>query len=223
MNRGPDVQPTWHLELEAEQQRLRQLAGEVPIADFLTEAKATLQQWESKPDEMYGRLAATIGNVLNSVPYSGDKSAQAATWLLADDTIRRKAHALAVPTLIRLLFQLASEPVNDRSDWPAVRSERAQWWLDAWNRLDQAMDRDFNPDDLPELTGGPAAAVKADYYQHQFQFRQLDPLFKRAASAALAHLYSLPPERSEELGHLLTTYLSESTRNEYFPPRGEPL
>lgn len=216
------VQPTWDLQLEAEQQRLRRMAGEVPVDDFLKEANATLKQWESKPDEVYGRLAETIGDVLNSAPYSGDKSAQAATWLLAAETIRRKARAISVPTLIRLLYQLASEPVSDRSDWPAVRSERAQWWLDTWNRLDQAMDRDFNPDHVPELTAGPTAAAKAEYYRQQFQFRQAEPLFKRTASAYLAHLYSLTPERPEELGHLLTTHLSESTRNAYFPPGGKP-
>jgi len=216
------VQPAWELELEAEQQRLRRMAGEVPVDDFLGEANATLKRWESKPAEAYGQLAETIGDVLNSAPYSGDRSAQAATWLLADETIRRKARATSVPTLIRLLFQLASEPVSDRNDWPGVRFERARWWLKTWNRLDQAMDPEFNPDHLPELSAEPNAAAKAEHYRQQFQLRQIEPLFKRTASAYLAYLYSLQPERPEELGLLLTTHLSESTRNAYFRARGEP-
>jgi len=215
------VQTGWELELEAEQQRLRRLADELRVDDFVNDARATLKQWESKPDEMYGRLAETICDLLNSAPYSGDKAAKAATWQISEQTIRGKA--LTIPTLIRLLYHLASEPVSDRNDWPAVRSERASWWLETWNRLDQAMDPNFDPDDLPDLSSHPKAVAKNDYYKQQFELRKVEPHFKQTASSFLAHLYSLPPERSEELNVLLTKYLSDATRNQYFPTPNEQV
>lgn len=217
MKRNSVVQTGLEREFETEQQRLRRLAGELPVDQFVNEAVTTLKQWESKPDEMYGRLAETIGDLLNSAPYSGDKTAKAGTWQISEQTIRGKATAIPIPTLIRLLSHLASESVSDRNDWPALRSERARWWLETWNRLDQAMDPNFNPDDLPELSSAPHAVAKNDYYKQQFKLRQVEPHFKLTASDYLAHLYSLPPEGSDELNVLLTKYLSDATRNQYFP------
>lgn len=215
------MQTGWELELEAEQQRLRRRAGELRVEDFVNEALVTLKQWESKPDEVYGRLAETICDLLNSAPYSGDKTAKAATWQISEQTIRGKATALTIPTLIRLLYHLASEPVSDRNDWPSVRSERASWWLETWSRLDQAMDPNFDPDDLPHLSSHPRAVAKNDYYKEQFKLRKVEPHFKQTASSYLAQLYSLPPEQSEELNVLLTKYLSDAARNQYFPTADE--
>ena len=217
------MQTDWKLELEAEQQRLRRLTGEPRVDDFVNEALATLKQWESKPDEMYGRLAETICDLLNSAPYSGDKAAKGATWQISEQTIRGKATALTIPTMIRLLYHLASEPVSETNDWPSVRSERAGWWLETWNRLDQAMDPNFDPDDLPELSSHPRAVAKNDYYKQQFKLRQVEPHFKQTASSYLAHIYSLAPERPEELNVLLTKYLSNAARKQYFPTPNEQV
>jgi hypothetical protein len=211
------VQPGSEHELETEQKRLRRRAEELSVDDFVTEAGATLKQWENKPDEMYGRLAETIDDLLNSAPYSGDKTAKTATWQIAEQTLTRKTDEIPIPTVISLLYHLASEPLSHRNDWPAVRSQRAQWWLEAWNRLDQEIDPNFDPDDLPDLSPDTAALAKAEYYKQQFQLRQTQSHFKQTASRHLVHLYSLPPERVQELNALLKTFLSDATRNEYFP------
>ena len=201
------MQPGLENELEVEQQRLRRLASEALLDEFLSEANATLTRWENKPSEAYGRLAETIGDLLNSGLYSGDRRSQPASWRLAEDTIRRKSHTIPVLTLVRLLYHSASEPLSGRSDWPAVRSERARWWIEAWNRLYEAIDSNFNREDVPPLSADPAAKAKAEYYTHQSQLRQAEPHFKRTATAYLNQLYSLPPEQPEELKRLTTTLL----------------
>ena len=216
------VEEQWERELETEQQRLRRLASSMTVADFVNEANATLRQWENKPNEMYGRLAETIADLLNSAPYSGDKTAKAATWQIAEQTFARKVHSIPVPTLVRLLLHLASEPLSDRNDWPTVRADRASWWLETWNRLDQAMDPKFDPDDVPDLSAKPGAP-KTEYYKQQFKLRQVEPHFKQTASSYLAHIYSLAPERPEELNVLLTKYLSNAARKQYFPTPNEQV
>jgi len=207
---------SWEPELEADQQRLRDLATTVTLEEFLSRAKAMTARWEAGPGEAYGQLALAVCDLLCSAPYSGNKQAQAAAWTLAADTIERKQFTVSVPVVVSLLYHSASEPVSERNDWPAVRRERARWWLETWNRLDQAFDKHFNPKHVPETSDMPADESKAESYRQQVRLRHVEPLFKQTAVRYLVQLYALPPKDADELTSLVTAHLSTAAVKAHF-------
>jgi len=237
------MQQDWEKQFQKEQERLRLSTTKIALDDFLKKIPMTLKNWENAPNEWYGLTVLGICNLLNSAPYSGQSNAKETTWKLADETLKRMGDTLSVPIVIQLLHHSASETLYKRNDWPEIRLQRAQLWLETWSRLEREKDKDFNPENMPEVnvsppreTGLPAGVspesisdttlrkeylqaisknqAYTEYYNYQFRLRQLEVQFKRIASAYLISSYSKPPKRFEEINKLLTAYLAASKESE---------
>lgn len=226
------MQQDWEKRLQDEQERIRVLASETPLNSFLHEIPLILKNWENAPGEWYGLIALRICDLLNSVPYSGQKEAQNATWKLAEETIQKKEDTLSIPTTVHLLYHLSSEPLCERKDWNNCRFQRVQLWVKTWTRFETEKDNSFNPENVPELNVSPPKEaklprgiapefifdpelrqeylqaieqnqLKAENYNYQFRLRKLEIPFKKIASNYLINLYSKEPRNIEEIQKLL--------------------
>jgi hypothetical protein len=127
--------------------------------------------------------------------------------------------------------------------WAQDRSERVKYWLHAWQRLESAINRNFDFNNRPVLNVlpppgyGPAGIApesikdpkaRADYeraiaankekiadYNKQWQLRQLDNYFTPPAKRFLVEAYSKPPYNLEELRVNLNAYsVNQNVKNE---------
>lgn len=125
--------------------------------------------------------------------------------------------------------------------WAKMRKEQLKLWLHAWQRLEKTIDKNWNPDDVPEmdlkglegvsfvsgmtscLTNDPKlkakyeAAVEAfrkkrEYYSEQHQIRQLMKSFYAEAEQYVIQAYSTPPFNLEELQQALDASLADQDR-----------
>jgi len=120
--------------------------------------------------------------------------------------------------------------------WAVLRERQAKLWLHAWKRLVNAMDRNWDPRDVPAINlasncGLPSgvspeairdpdarakyeAAIeanrkKAEEYNKQDKLRSLGKRFLPLAERTLVQAYRTPPRRNEELRKHLRAFLPD--------------
>jgi len=130
---------------------------------------------------------------------------------------------------------LTSADSSDSAAWSRERRAKAGFWLHAWARLENQINRNFDFSDRarlnvrpPEETGLPAGIVpegirdpklRAQYeaaiaantkkgreWDRQSELRALDETFPKIAEAYVVRVYSQPPSHIEELRQHLTAY-----------------
>ncbi len=148
---------------------------------------------------------------------------------------------LPLPQYVQFVEFLGFDPpVIDQEAWNDLRSQKAQFWLEAWRRVTQATDPKFDPDDRPLLnvlpplsTGLPAGAspagikdprlrteyektiaqnnAKAQQYSEQSWLRRNGPSVYEGMKHYLVIAYSRPPSNLSELQRLLSEYIEDAS------------
>jgi hypothetical protein len=208
-----------HLELDRLEALIRELQSRgQPIAD-----DDTLRTLMQATDTLSSR---DLGNYQR----------QDALLYEAADLALRSGRTLPLEDELNLLAHLETDQPDDghvNAAWREKRRDRANRWLSALRRLDEAVDSAFDPNDTPALNvpapeGLPAGVApvhirdpelrqryeadiesnlaKADRYAQQWRVRQLRELYEPRAIRYLARAYGTRQAESAELVQLLDEY-----------------
>lgn len=201
-------------------------------------AEATRLKWAEKDKERYAILMLTICSSLRSTRLAGPRAAGLARQY-ALSTLR-DANEISLETELQLIGQVTSDLLPQRApagnDWLLRRKEDVAVRLHGWNRLEQAIDRSWDPNefwslvrprpplDVPWVTGNPPEVIRdpnvraeyvaaleesrrqVEYHNTQRRLRRLKSYFTPLAARYIARVYSIPPFNTEELRRLLNEY-----------------
>jgi hypothetical protein len=203
--------------------------------------------WRTRDKKYYGALMLRVCQVLRSdcaddrIPF--DEIRQIARQAL-DTYDRQRRDNISVETEYWLVVQLQENPTYSKGgmsdeQWSADRRSKAIRWLKAWQRMERAIDKKWDPNDFPPRsvappaeTGLPAGVVpdaikdptlrseyekaiqaakqKAETYIDQKQLRNLKKSFSRSLLHFLASAYTIEPYNDSELVELLGTYCEDA-------------
>jgi hypothetical protein len=139
--------------------------------------------------------------------------------------------------LLEHLVPVAPHGTPGGAAWQATRRDAATRWLSALRRLDEEVDGDFDPDDVPlvnvpvpgeNLPAGVAPehvsdpALRREYertvqrnaehavrYLRQVELRRLREHYRPVATRAIVDSYAQPPDDTDELRQLLADHESD--------------
>ncbi len=204
------------------------LQRDLPAAERL--AKETMR--ERSGDPLFGELMLALIEGLRSSEFDGHEE-YALSYRLVRETLRA-GKPLQVETQVKLVLYLNADRTTPgtRSGQPWIEQRRgdSRLWVEAWKRLDSAIEPDWDAEDLPSLKvappgGGPAgvapesvkdpeqraqyeAAIeanrrKAQRYRTQLKLRRLKDRFLPQVEKQLIAVYSQLPHDLEELEGLI--------------------
>ncbi|MBC8869294.1 MAG: hypothetical protein H8E44_07740 [Planctomycetes bacterium] len=199
-------------------------------------------KWIRKKPELYARLMLHLVDNLSSVVAEYSKY-RAITEKYAIELLD-KVDAMPLDVEFGLLryvrheFEDQTVKLPDDKTLNQVRRQKAGRWLDAWKRLHQGIDKNWDPEDLPrkniappDATGLPSGVapdtiedpkLRAEYemaietnrqkneeYKKQYRLRKLKKRFSRKIEKFLVTAYSTPPYNMQELGKYLRDYVDD--------------
>lgn len=209
----------------------KDLSGLARLADEIESKWASLNK-----DYYAGLMVEVVG------AFSGNDLKDDRQYVLAIKYAKaalEKGDALPLEAEIKLVRFLQGGPEYDTGgmkpeQWGQDRSERARYWLHAWQRLERSINRNFDFNQRPTLNVlpppgyGPAGIspssikdpkARAEYerriaennekiaeYNRQWQLRQLDDYFTPYVKRFIIEAYSKAPYNLEEIRGYLNTY-----------------
>jgi hypothetical protein len=223
-------------ELKQDLERLKHLADSGNLDNFKANADAMLGKWAGRNLMEYSSAVYQIATLLRSADFP-DRDRQSTILRAYVVGAIEKGDALPIDTELRLLLVLPTNASADRQDWPRSRSMIAQFWLRAWQRLDEELKKPFDRNDLPEENIRPPAATglpagvspeairdsalrveyekalgennrKAEHFRLRLALERLELPFKETAKGYVSTAYATPPLNLEELVRYLETYVS---------------
>ena len=204
------------------------------------------KNWVSRDTDLYANLMLKLANgAANSGESSLIRYQDAEKIALM---ALEKFDQISLDTIAELLLYLQAEPKysvgsTNSEAWAKQRRAKAILWLRAWQRIEDGIDKNFNPNDLPQInilppsqTGLPAgvapeaikdlglrreyeAAIaknnqKAEKHRYQYRLRKIKEWFPDNIQRFLANSYSQAPSRIDELSRLLSLYVVEKNVRE---------
>lgn len=196
-------------------------------------------RWGEADKERYGYLMLRICDVLKSpgFPAKGHSLAREYAMLAL-----RKSRELPLSIVFKLLLRVEADWRHfanlDEAHWSAERSAKVQLWLQAWKRVEEGIDKNWDPSkpppwevSPPTATGLPAgvapeavqdpklraeyeAAIEAnrkkwEWHKSQRQLREIEREYLAWAEYYIVSAYSRPPSNVPELEAYLRTYLRD--------------
>lgn len=215
------------------------------------EAHALEEKWRGEP--AYFARVLQLADTAHSI-FFPDRPAHDA--LIRDIVLTALDQPVEPPAeiAVKLIQHLPVEPDSQHHGvegeaWELLRCRQAKAWLRGWQRLDVAIDPNFDPDDVPaanlDAPGGlPSGAApeavadpdqravydaalaanraKAERYREQIELRRTRMPYMYQAREALAALYRQPPAARTELDRLLDEFsISHDQRARIFAALGE--
>ena len=100
-----------------------------------------------------------------------------------------------------------------KDEWEKDRKERAEYWLHAWQRLENEFDKNYNfeanrPINHQNLT--PQEKAKIEIYTKQYTLHKLRDSFFKQFKEFLVNAYAMQPYNSIELEGLLKKFVSDT-------------
>jgi len=230
-----------HLQTIHTLREAKNIDGLTQVADEV-EAK-----WGAISPHNYASLMLEIVNSLSG--YNLNDARQYTLAIRYAKQALQRADALPLNSEIKLVRFLEGGPEYDTGqmkpeEWMQDRRERAKYWLHAWQRLNNEINRNFDFNNnrprlnlLPPPGFGPAgiapeaikdpqarAKYEADIaandakrleFNMQWELHNLDKYFTSSAKRFLAEAYSRPPYNTDELRQYLDSYhVDENTKRE---------
>lgn len=206
------------------------------------------EKWLTEDPDHYARLMLDVVNNLTWLARSDYGSYRATTEKYAIETLEK---AERIPAniefdLLRYVRPKFDEAAVQLVDERSVRQERRRKilrWLDAWKRLEQAIDPDWDPEDLPfeniappigtglpsgvcpraikdpELRAEYEAAIEAnrkknEEYKRQRMLRKVKRRFSPRLEKTIVTAYSRPPHDMKELAQFVRIYIEDQPMRE---------
>lgn len=197
-------------------------------------------EWRSTDIEMYGRLMLAFCRELAAADTGTGPLAKLCQNFAMEAL--RSANRLPIKSECMLLEYVrldacATHPPVKGEAWEKLRNQQVRLWLHAYRRIEESLDKDWDPKNAPSAKlgpmvaapqsgGGPSAGpgpealeeyrvkseslerAKEKYFQ-QYEAHELKDSFCPRAETLLVHVYSLPPPSIAELEELLNEYISE--------------
>ena len=196
-------------------------------------------RWAEADKERYGYLMLGICNALKSPGFREKGHSLAREYAML---ALRKSSGLPLLVVFKLLLRVEADWRHfeslDKADWSTERSAKVQLWLQAWKRVEEGFDRNWDPNkpppwqvSPPAATGLPAgvgpeavqdpklraeyeAAIEANrkkwqWYKSQQELRELKQHYLPWAEYYIVSAYSRPPSDVPGLEGYLQNYLSD--------------
>jgi len=235
------------LEMEAQEyeqslNQIQSLAKSRDLQSLERFAEEMEGKWIRKKPELYARLMLHLVDNLSSV--IAEYSKYRATTEKYAIQLLDKVDGMPLDVEFGLLryvrheFEDQTVKLTDDKSLNQVRRQKARRWVDAWKRLNDAIDKDWDPEDLPEESVAPPdatrlpsgvapeeiddpklraeyeAAIKAnrqknEEYKKQLRLRRLKKRFSPKIEKFLVTAYSTPPYNMQELGKYLRDYVDD--------------
>jgi hypothetical protein len=211
------------------------------LGGFEEAIKRIEQKWDETGSPYYFDLLLRACDLLSSVDW-GDSERQYALEQNYAVLALTKSEQVPLEVEVRLLLHLQNVPSKSacmsEEAWARLRNERAQLWLRAWQRLENAFDEDFDFDDYPDInvmpplsSGLPAGIspehitdpeLRAEYeatisenekrireYNRQDSLRKTRLWFLPKAERYIVKAYSESPLDLKELESYLEMYVAD--------------
>jgi len=228
--------------------RAHALRNSKDIKGLESMVKEIQKTWSQKDRRKYGYLMVNTLNSWASACKRSDKKPpmnvihQYATQVLSTYD-PNKADDISIETefdLVSILHEQYeySKVKHTDDEWISTRREGAERWFHAWRRLENAIDKDWDPNDIPTenvdlpegVTGFPGMppelikdpALRAEYEQaikknrekteirnEQLNLRNTKNRYRRIVEKYLISTYSIPPYANEELSKYVNEYIAE--------------
>ena len=228
----------------------KQLNGLVSLANEIQ------TKWHKKNKQMYGALMA---HTLRSwISACGTARKEAPMKLIRQYATRalstynsKNTDNISVESefdLVSIVHEEYTYSKGKHSDkeWANARRKGTERWFHAWQRLESAIDKDWNPNNRPvmnvtppkgiaisfsgippELIKDPALRAeyedaikknreKAKIYNEQIKLRMIKKRYLRRIEKYIADTYSIPPSDNTELPNLLNTYVKDAKTRAQF-------
>jgi hypothetical protein len=202
------------------------------------------QKWRQRNPLYYGNVVLTICNTLSSEDFEKERQfdlVRKFATLALKKSNPSPSQRIPLDIECKLLIHLSYEDemgvshVADK-DWPLHRSAMVRLWLTTWERLEKAIDKNWDPNDVPLKTvplpqgvsGDPGidpkdiqdptqrAAYEAvieknrqnvQEYNKQYMLRRLEKFFLPKAEKYMTRVYLKSPYDVNELQRLLDRYV----------------
>ena len=220
-------------------------AGDVRAFELL--AARVEKEWRATNSRLYPDMMLAVVRAFHSIPSNGSPPMETIR-------IRKRAREVAIRTLlgpvrmpieveVKLLMGLYENQTEERQsrtedEWIAFRRNRTELWLGAWNRLHNALDPNWDPDDQPLRNVSPPAATglpsgvaptaikdaalraeyeaaiarnreKAEHHLQQSTRRKLRKQFVRHAERCIIELFRQGPNEPKLLQLYLSQYVDD--------------
>ncbi len=145
--------------MEADIQRLKDIAQTETTEVFTSEANALLEKWAARDSVQLPQLYVAICTALSSYDLSGTSRDQRDTVLkhYAFEGLTTCAFTNPEQEFI-LISHLSDACLNEKRPISAEEREQiSHFWLQIWQRTEKELDPDFNPEDVPEINIAPPA------------------------------------------------------------------
>lgn len=228
--------------------RAHALRNSKDIKGLESMVKEIQKEWSQKDKRKYGDLMVNTLNSWVSACKRSDKKPpmniihQYATQVLSAYDLS-KPDNISIETefdLVSILheqYEYSKGKFTDK-EWISKRREGSERWFHAWRRLENAIDKDWDPNDIPTenvdlpegVTGFPGMppelikdpALRAEYEQairknrekteirnEQLKLRNTKNRYRRIVEKYLISTYSIPPYANEELAKYVNEYIAE--------------
>jgi hypothetical protein len=223
------------------------LRGLKDVNSLASLAEEIQNKWIKKDIKMYGALMVNTFNCWESACRRSDKKAPV-------DIIRKyanqvlstydpnKTENISIETefgLVSILYEEYEYSKGKRTDgeWVSNRRKGAERFFHAWQRLEDSIDENWDPNDIPvenvDLPEGVAgfsgmppemiedAVLRAEYEKaiernrekikirnEQLKLRNIKKTYFRIVKKYLVSTYSIPPYDNEELEEYLNKYIA---------------
>lgn len=199
-------------------------------------------KWSRKKPGLYARLMLHLVDNLSSVidDYSRYRATTEKYATETLDKVDGMPLKIEFGLLVYVRHELTEEAVKvaDDKSLNQARRQKTGRWLDAWKRLQQGIDKNWDPEDLPyrnlappRATGLPSGVapeaikdpkLRAEYeaaletnrqkneeYKRQSRLRKLKKRFTSKIEKFIVTAYSTPPYNMQELGKFLRDYVDD--------------